>query len=124
MLKMKRIYEDVEKHDHYRVLVDRIWPRGVSKEDAQLDEWEKEIAPSNKVRESFSHDPDKFDEFKKDYLAELKNNEDSAHFVDLIKKHLKRGNVTLLYGAKDKEHNQVVVLMEYLASQGVSEAKS
>lgn len=123
MLKMKRIYEDVEKHDHYRVLVDRIWPRGVSKEDAQLDEWEKEIAPSNKVRESFSHDPDKFDEFKKDYLAELKNNEDSAHFVDLIKKHLKRGNVTLLYGAKDKEHNQVVVLMEYLASQGVSEAK-
>ncbi|MEG0267242.1 MAG: DUF488 family protein [Carnobacterium sp.] len=124
MLKMKRIYEDVEKHDHYRVLVDRIWPRGVYKEDAQLDEWEKEIAPSNKVRESFSHDPDKFDEFKKDYLAELKNNEDSVHFVDLIKKHLKRGNVTLLYGAKDKEHNQVVVLMEYLASQGVSEAKS
>ncbi len=124
MLKMKRIYEDVEKHDHFRVLVDRIWPRGVSKEDAQLDEWKKGIAPSDKVRKSYDHDPDKFDEFKKDYLNELKNNKDSDDFVDLIKKQLKKGNVTLLYGAKDKNHNQAIVLMDYLASRGVTEAKS
>lgn len=124
MLKTKRIYEDVEKHDHFRILVDRIWPRGISKEDAQLDVWEKEIAPSDNVRKSYDHDPDKFDEFKKQYLKELKNNKDCVHFVELVKKHLKHGNVTLLYGAKDKEHNQVIVLLDYLASQGIKEAKS
>ncbi|WP_313467686.1 DUF488 family protein [Carnobacterium sp.] len=124
MLKMKRIYEAAEKADHYRILVDRIWPRGISKERAALDEWEKEIAPSTEIRKTFNHDPEKFEQFRKDYLKELNENEKSDAFVDLIKTHLKRGNVTLLYSAKDKENNQVTVLLEFLASKGVSEAKA
>lgn len=124
MLKMKRIYEEAEKADHYRILVDRIWPRGISKERAALDEWEKEIAPSTEIRKKFNHDPEKFEQFRKDYLTELHESEKSDAFVDLIKTHLKRGNVTLLYSAKDKENNQVAVLLEFLASKGVSEAKA
>lgn len=124
MLKMKRIYEEAEKADHYRILVDRIWPRGISKERAALDEWEKEIAPSTEIRKKFNHDPEKFEQFRKDYLKELHENEKSDAFVVLIKTHLKRGNVTLLYSAKDKENNQVAVLLEFLASKGVSEAKA
>lgn len=72
----KRIYEDLSNNDGYRVLVDRLWPRGVSKEKANLDEWCKEIAPSNELRIWFNHDPDKFLEFKKKYLEELKSNKD------------------------------------------------
>lgn len=124
MLKMKRIYDETEKADHYRILVDRIWPRGISKERAALDEWEKEIAPSTEIRKEFNHDPEKFEQFRKNYLKELHENEKSDAFVDLIKTHLKRGNVTLLYSAKDKEYNQVTVLFEFLASKGVSEAKA
>lgn len=123
MLRMKRVYEEAEKTDHYRILVDRIWPRGLSKEKAHLDEWEKEIAPSTELRKAFNHDPEKFDQFKKDYLTELKENQNSGEFVETIRKQLKKGNVTLVYAAKDVEHNQVVVLLEFLASKGIDEAK-
>ena len=114
MLKIKRIYEDYEKEDDYRVLVDRLWPRGVSKEDAKLDAWEKEIAPSEKLRKSFNHEDDKFDGFKKSYLEELKDSDDSEEFFKMIKEKLKNGNVTLLYGAKNEESNNAVVLKEWL----------
>ncbi|ALV21207.1 MAG: DUF488 domain-containing protein [Carnobacterium sp.] len=123
MLRMKRVYEEAEKADHYRILVDRIWPRGLSKEKANLDEWEKEIAPSTELRKAFNHDPKKFDQFKKDYLAELKENHNSDEFVETIRKQLKKGNVTLVYAAKDVEHNQVVVLLEFLASKGIDKAE-
>lgn len=108
---VKRIYEEPSKEDGYRVLVDRIWPRGVSKEDAKLDDWLKELAPSTELRKWFNHDSDKFDEFKKRYKKELGDHE------DLLKQLVKKSNekkVTLLYGVKDEEHNQAVVLREVL----------
>lgn len=107
----KRIYEDAAEDDDYRILVDRIWPRGVSKEDAKLDEWMKEIAPSDKLRKWFDHDPDKFEEFKKRYKKELDNHEDTL--VELADK-LSEQKVTLLYGAKDEKHNQAVVLKQVI----------
>lgn len=110
-IKIKRIYEDAEKADGYRLLVDRLWPRGVSKEDAKLDDWNKEIAPTDELRKWFDHDPEKFDEFAKKYRKELKNKKED---LDNIKSEAKDHTVTLLYGAKDTEHNQAVVLQELL----------
>ena len=110
----KRIYEDPANNDGYRVLVDRIWPRGVSKEDARLDDWLKEVAPTDDLRKWFDHDPDKFDEFKKRYKKELKDHEDKLD--DLAEKSTGK-KVTLLYGAKDEEHNQAIVLKEVLESR-------
>lgn len=110
-IRIKRIYEDPSKNDGHRILVDRIWPRGVSKEDAQLDDWPKDIAPSDELRKWFDHDPDKFDEFDKKYRKELK---DKKEELDKIRKKAKDKTVTLLYGAKDKEHNQAVVLRKVL----------
>lgn len=114
MLKTKRVYEDVEDKDGYRILVDKVWPRGISKEDAELDHWAKDIAPSDKIRKEFDHDEDKFDDFKENYLKELSDNEDAKDFIKRVKEKLDAGNVTLLYGAKDKEHNQAVVLKDWL----------
>lgn len=111
---IKRIYEDPANNDGYRVLVDRIWPRGVSKEDAKLDEWPKEIAPTDDLRKWFDHDPDKFHEFKKRYKKELKDHQDKLD--GLVKKSTEK-KVTLLYGAKDEEHNQAVVLQEVLENK-------
>ena len=99
----KRVYEKTDGEDGYRVLVDRLWPRGVSKEEAKLDEWAKEIAPSNELRKSFDHEPDKMADFKKKYLAELKENKEFDEFKKSILDKLKKGNVTLLYAAKDEE---------------------
>jgi len=107
----KRIYEDLSNNDGYRVLVDRLWPRGVSKEKANLDEWCKEIAPSNELRTWFNHDPDKFLEFKKKYLEELKNNKD---LKEILSRWNKKDKVILLYGARYKDCNQAVVLLEYI----------
>lgn len=108
---IKRIYEDPANNDGYRVLIDRIWPRGVSKEKANLDEWMKEIAPSTDLRKWFSHDTEKFDEFKKRYEKELDERED---LLDQLIEKSSNKKVTLLYGAKDEEHNQAVVLAELL----------
>lgn len=107
MYKLARIYdEDIPKGK--RVLVDRVWPRGISKDDADLDEWLKDIAPSSDLRKWFDHDPDKFSDFKKKYKDELKDNDAVKELKDM------EGTVVLLYGAKDEKHNHAVVLKEYM----------
>lgn len=112
MIKLKRIYDPYHKEDGYRVLVDRLWPRGVSKEEAHLDLWLKEIAPSNELRKWFGHDTNRWIEFKEKYKEELKSKK------ELISQLKERGkqhkNVTLLYGAKDVDHNEAVVLLQLL----------
>jgi len=113
-IKIKRIYDNYAKKDGHRVLVDRIWPRGVSKEDARLDEWAKDIAPSEKLRKWFDHEPDKFDEFSEKYRKELKDQNDK---LDEIRDMAQEKIVTLLYGAKDEEHNQAVVLAQVLRDE-------
>lgn len=114
VLKIERIYTKPADMDGYRILVDRLWPRGISKEKAALDEWFKTIAPSKELRQWFGHDPEKYEEFKSRYIAELDANPDRSQFLELIKNHLAEGNVIMLYGAKDETHNQAVVLKDYL----------
>lgn len=108
----KRIYEDAAAGDGYRVLVDRVWPRGVSKDEARFDEWCKDVAPSTKLRQWFGHDPARYVEFRKKYQQELRENNSFAEFRKKVAQH---GVVTLLYSAKDTEHNQAMVLQEMLA---------
>ncbi|HET8709025.1 MAG TPA: DUF488 domain-containing protein [Candidatus Saccharimonadales bacterium] len=110
-LQIKRIYEQPSPSDGYRVLVDRLWPRGVSKEHAKLDEWLKEVGPSDDLRKWFGHDPAKYDEFKARYEKELAEN---PAFKELQKIVSQQPTVTLLYSAHDELHNQAVVLKEYL----------
>lgn len=97
----------------YRILVDRLWPRGMSKEKAKLDGWAKKVAPSADLRKWYGHDPEKFPEFKEKYLAELDKNPETPAFLALVKKELEKGDVLFLFGAKDLDHNQAVVLKEY-----------
>ena len=113
-LKLKRIYETAETKDGTRVLVDRIWPRGVSKESAKLDLWLKEIAPSRELRKWFGHEPKKWSAFRTRYFHELDANPDS---VKTIRKLAKGKTLTLLYAAHDTEHNNAVALKEYLESK-------
>lgn len=115
-IETKRVYEPEEKSDGYRILVDRLWPRGVSKEKADLDDWFKEIAPSPDLRKWFDHDPDKFQQFKLKYLEELRSseNEGQKKEIDKIKTISRDSKVTLLYGAKSHEINHAVVLQEFL----------
>ena len=113
-LKIKRIYEPSDKNDGTRVLVDRLWPRGATKAKADVDIWLKELAPSGELRKWFGHDPEKWTEFKKRYRAELEMNDEQ---VARLREEIKKGPVTLLYGAKDEEHNDAVVLMEFLRDQ-------
>lgn len=112
MIGIKRIYDPVNEDNGYRILVDRIWPRGVSKDIAKLDLWMKEIAPSDALRKWFQHDPAKWDEFKLRYHDELLEKKDLIAELKRIERENK--NVTLLYSAKDKEHNQAVALLEIL----------
>ena len=110
-IQLKRAYVEASPADGTRVLVDRLWPRGVSKERARLDLWLKTIAPSTELRKWFNHDPARWSEFRKRYEKELKENpEDVGRLVDLAK----AGRVTLIYGAKDEAHNEAVVLKEHL----------
>lgn len=113
-IEIKRIYEDAVKTDGYRVLVDRIWPRGISKEEAKLDEWMKEIAPSTNLRKWFDHKKERFGEFSKKYEKELQGH---AEMVEQLLDKAKEKRLTLLYGAKDEEHNQAVVLKKYLQNR-------
>jgi len=113
-LKIKRIYEEPAPDDGTRILVDRLWPRGVKKERAALDGWWKVVAPSPELRKWFAHDPEKFEEFRVLYTAELDENPEAAKYREKINSMLKGGNVTLLYGAKDPEHNHAIVLAEWL----------
>jgi uncharacterized protein YeaO (DUF488 family) len=112
-LQLKRVYETPSKTDGTRILVDRVWPRGLTKEKAHVDLWLKEVAPSNELRKWFAHDPAKWPEFKARYKAELKHN---ATQLALLKQAVVRGPATLLYGAKDTEHNEAIVL-QYLLSR-------
>lgn len=111
MFKLKRVYEVSSPEDGFRVLVERLWPRGVSKERAELDLWLKDVAPSPELRKWFSHDPAKWTEFQDRYAAELKH--DNAA-LDLLKQKGKEGTVTLLYASHDEEHNGALVLKRYL----------
>ena len=115
-MKLKRVYEKPSKDDGRRILVDRLWPRGLTKEKANVDLWLKEIAPSTSLRKWFDHDPGKWKEFQKRYQQELNNNKEQ---VALLKEQLKKGAVTLVYGAKDEEHNEALVLKEWLGRQNL-----
>lgn len=110
-LKIKRVYERLENADGFRVLVDRLWPRGLKKEEAHIDVWMKEIAPSDALRKWFNHDTEKWEEFNKKYKRELEQSPVFEELSEIVKKHK---TVTLLYAAKDEQHNQAVVLKEYL----------
>ncbi len=113
-IKIKRIYEEAADSDGYRLLVDRLWPRGVSKEEAKVDEWLKEIGPSDELRKWFGHEKEKYPEFKKRYKTELEDMPELLeHVEDLARKH----QLTLVYSAKDEEHNQAVVLQEVLKAR-------
>ena len=118
---MKRIYEAPGETDGSRVLVDRLWPRGIKKEKAELTAWEKTIAPTNELRKAFGHDPEKFPAFAQKYTDELENNPESEPFLEKIKSFLDAGNVTLLYGAKDPEHNNAVVLKDWIEKKSAAQ---
>ncbi|KRK23117.1 hypothetical protein FD24_GL001259 [Lactiplantibacillus pentosus DSM 20314] len=117
-LKLERIYTKPVDTDGYRLLVDRLWPRGISKVNAQLDDWVKEIGPSTELRKWFNHDPEKYPEFVKKYQAELDANPITPDFIRQVAEQLAKQPVILLFGAKDETHNQAVVLQEYLLASG------
>ncbi|MDZ7671082.1 MAG: DUF488 domain-containing protein [Gammaproteobacteria bacterium] len=110
-LHIKRVYDTAQKTDGCRILVDRVWPRGMSKQKLQADLWLRDAAPSTELRRWFGHDPDRWDEFRRRYFAELRDNPDA---VAAIRDRLDAGTVTLLYSAKDTRHNQAAALQEYL----------
>jgi uncharacterized protein YeaO (DUF488 family) len=116
MIKIKRAYDPPEEEDGTRVLVDRLWPRGVSKERIRIDRRMSDIAPSNELRRWFHHDPTKWDEFHQRYLAELDNPERQAE-LDSLAQIAEKGILTLVYGAKDTERNQAVVLKELIEAR-------
>lgn len=109
-MKIKRVYDPPEKDDGTRILIDRLWPRGLTKEKAAVDLWLKDIAPSTALRKWFNHDPAKWPEFIKRYRQELEDNKEQ---LSLLKKELRK-KVTLIYASKDEEHNDAVVLKEML----------
>lgn len=110
-IQVKRVYDKPSRNDGRRILVDRIWPRGLSRDKAQVDEWVKDVAPSSELRRWFKHDPDKWPEFKNRYFSELDGNSDA---VAALKDHCKAGKVTLVFGAKEERYNNAVALAEYL----------
>lgn len=114
-IRIKRAYEAPEAADGVRILVDRLWPRGLKKADAAIDHWEKEVAPSTELRRWFNHDPEKWPEFRKRYRAELSDRDDR---VEDLRKRIGQGPATLVYGARDDAHNQAVVLKEVLEERG------
>lgn len=103
----KRVYEPAEPEDGYRVLTDHIWPRGASKARAKLDEWDRELAPSDELREWFDHVPERFPEFRTRFRDELKAHEQK---LDELRDRARKGRVTIVYAARDEEHNNAVVL--------------
>lgn len=113
-IQLKRAYEDPSPSDGSRILVDHLWPRGRSKETLKLSLWAKYVSPSNEVRDDFCHIPEKFPAFRKAFTAELNANPRKDEFLDFVRAEMKKGPVTLVYGAKDEEHNNAVVLREWL----------
>jgi uncharacterized protein YeaO (DUF488 family) len=122
MIKLKRAYEPPRSGDGVRLLVDRLWPRGLSKEEAQLDGWLKEIAPSEALRKWFGHDPERFSEFRERYRRELQSPDAQAAIATLAAR-AARGTVTLVYAAHDEEHNNGVVLAEEVEKRLVKAAR-
>jgi uncharacterized protein YeaO (DUF488 family) len=114
-LRLKRVYEPAAREDGVRVLVDRLWPRGLSKDKAVVDHWMKDVAPSATLRKWFGHDPDRWSEFQRRYKSELREHKD---LLDEIRKLAQQGTVTLLFGARDEEHNDAVVLRDVLSKGG------
>jgi uncharacterized protein YeaO (DUF488 family) len=106
-VKLKRAYEQVESGDGIRILVDRLWPRGVKKEDAAIDQWMKDLAPSTELRKWFGHDPARWEEFRKRYAAEVNEHPEQLQQLRAL---ARKGAVTLVYSAHDEEHNDAVVL--------------
>jgi uncharacterized protein YeaO (DUF488 family) len=113
MIQLKRAYEPASRGDGYRVLVERLWPRGLRKADAHIDEWRKDVAPSDELRRWFGHDPDRFDEFRTRYEHELRSEPARAALAELARR-AARGTVTLVYAAHDERHNSAVVLAQQL----------
>lgn len=116
-LRLKRVYSSPESSDGLRILVDRLWPRGLKREVACVDQWNKAVAPSPELRAWFHHAPERFNLFRAAYLSELDKNPASRQFVDDCRTRLRDGNVTLLYAAKDTTHNHAVILLEWLAEK-------
>jgi len=114
VINIKRAYQPSEKSDGFRILVDRLWPRGIKKTDAYFDVWLKEIGPSTELRKWFNHEPDKWEEFYKKYMIELRNSPALEELSEHLKKHK---TVTLVYAAKDELHNQAIVLKEFLETK-------
>ncbi len=121
MLKLKRVYDAASPDDGLRILVDRLWPRGVSKSAAHIDLWFKEVAPSTDLRKWFGHEPDKWPAFRERYFRELESHPDEevGQLLSLIAK----GPVTLLYGAKDPEHNNAIALKEFLLTSRAAQGR-
>jgi len=111
MIKLKRAYEKPTKDDGERILVERLWPRGVTKDQAKLDLWLKDVAPSADLRKWFGHDPDKWVEFRQRYRKELKQ---KADLIKLLKRKAREGTITLIYAARDEERNGALVLKQLL----------
>ena len=118
MIRVKRVYDPPAENDGRRVLVDRLWPRGVSREDAALDRWMKEIAPSDALRRWFDHDPERWEEFRARYARELDAKGDEVAF---LREAAEAGTLTLVYSARDTEHNQAVALAAYLRGDAPSD---
>jgi uncharacterized protein YeaO (DUF488 family) len=108
-LQVKRAYEPATADDGWRVLVDRMWPRGLSRAGIQIDDWQRDLAPSQELRRWFAHKPERFPEFRRRYLAELKRRQP---LIAQLRKRARNGRITLVYAAHDTEHNQAVVLAE------------
>ena len=111
VINIKRVYEKALKKDGYRILVDRLWPRGLTKEEANIDEWAKLLAPTVNLRKWFGHDPELWQEFQKRYRAELKKNKAIDQFIE---QHHDKKQITLVYGAKDTKHTHALVLQHHL----------
>jgi uncharacterized protein YeaO (DUF488 family) len=110
-IKIKRVYEHPEKDDGLRILVDRLWPRGLTKKKASVDLWLKDIAPSTELRKWFAHDPDKWKRFRARYQTEIRNNHE---LIKVLKQKASEGTITLIYGARDQKHNEALVLKQFL----------
>jgi uncharacterized protein YeaO (DUF488 family) len=112
-IQLKRVFDPASKHDGFRVLVDRLWPRGLRKEEVRINDWMKDIAPSTELRKWFGHEPAKWEEFRRRYFAELS---DRPEMVERLVEMARSGPLTLVYSAKDEEHNNAVALREFLES--------
>lgn len=118
-LRVKRVYDPSGPEDGTRFLVDRLWPRGLTKEKAMIDQWLKEAAPSEELRRWFGHDPHRWTEFQRRYFSELARQSES---LQMIREKAQKGTVTLLYGARDRDHNNAVALKQYLEKRGSGSA--